>query len=188
VDQLNTAQQRRLKELIHNKNNPERITEQEVFTKGQVDSEMKCFNLELARHLGGNKKHNQYAEFVTGAKGDYLIITRTPQASYAFYDGEVKDSGEAVNYNEPPGRMAEVKTGGKCWTKVLNDQLDQLSDNEWNEIIQTLRELNYQINVAIACKRQSFISFSTQEYAEAAQEVFAKKAELPGVVHLIEPT
>ncbi|MBG1266331.1 DUF3466 family protein [Nostoc sp. WHI] len=191
VEQLKIAQQRRLNVLIHNKNNPERITEQEVFTKGKVDSEDGCFNLELARHLGDQVNidspdlgkditHSKYATYVTGSPGDYLVIT--PLGLFAFYDGLVRAEGAIVNNgngSEPIGSVAEVKTGYK-WLKkylILPDAPNytpptQLEKFKFQRMIS---QIDREAEVAKDCGLQYFMCFSDKEAGLAARDLFEYK-------------
>ncbi|MGF2040075.1 MAG: DUF3466 family protein [Nostoc sp. CmiVER01] len=171
VEQLNTAQQRRLNVLIHNKNNPERITEQEVFTKGKVDSDHGCFNLELDRHLGGYEDHDDYATWVTGSKGDFLVIARNSFANFAFYDGIVKNQGKAFLLNEQPlGSVAEVKTAQYFLIKAENRQ--QLTPEERYKQVELEKEIYYRHLVAKLCELKFFISFDNQKVAIAASRLY----------------
>jgi probable HAF family extracellular repeat protein len=189
VDQLNTAQQRRLNVLIHNKNNPERITEQEVFTKGKVEPEHGCFNLELDRHLGDaadNSKpelgkditHSLYATYVTGAPGDYLVITSSGLS--AFYDGLVRAKGAIVkNGLKPPGSVAEVKTG-YGWLKkylLLPGDSNYIPPTEQEKFIfrKMISQIDREAEVAKDCGLQYFMCFSDKEAGLAAREMFEYK-------------
>lgn len=186
---LNPTQKKRVTQLEekykNNSNMPEgmKITKELVDTKGKIDGKG-CLYIEFFGHLGGNITHNNYANRVTGSIGDYFLMS--PKGSATYYDGEVKPGGVANRYNQPTGGLAEVKTGGSGWAKILNDQLDLLTENEWSETIHTLRELKYQTEVGIDCERRNFISFSNRQAAQAANQVIKNKGTLPGVAHLIE--
>ncbi|MBD2168189.1 hypothetical protein H6G04_27785 [Calothrix membranacea FACHB-236] len=189
VEQLNTAQQRRLNVLIHDKNNSERITEQEVFTKGKVETDHGCFNLELDRHLGDaadNSKpelgkditHSLYATYVTGAPGDYLVITSSGLS--AFYDGLVRAKGAIVkNGLKPPGSVAEVKTGYR-WLKkylLLPGDSNYIPPTEQEKFIfrKMISQIDREAEVAKDCGLQYFMCFSNKEAGLAAREMFEYK-------------
>ncbi|MEH2170649.1 MAG: hypothetical protein V7K41_29165 [Nostoc sp.] len=174
VEQLTEAQRRKLITLINDRNNSERITQQEVFTKGKVETDDGCFNLELDRHLGGYKPHDDFAEWVTGAKGDYLVIANNSLASYSFYDGEVKDKGKIHTQESVPLKaLAEVKTSQLFLIKAANGQ--QLSPREQYNKKLLERELYYRDLVAKLCGRTFFLAFDNQNVAIAAESLYATK-------------
>ncbi|MBN3925618.1 DUF3466 family protein [Nostoc sp. NMS4] len=191
VEQLKIAQQRELNVLIHNKNNPERITEQEVFTKGKVEPEHGCFNLELDRHLGDKVNinnldlgkdvtHSKYATYITGSPGDYLVIT--PSGLPAFYDGLVRAEGAIVNNgngSEPVGSVAEVKTGYR-WLKkylLLPGDSNYIPPTEQEKFIfrKMISQIDKEAEVAKDCGLQYFMCFSDKEAGLAARDMFEYK-------------
>lgn len=184
VEQLTERQQQRLQELIYDKTKKQSLREEDL-SKGQVETSSGCFYFELDRHLGGYGPHNVYATWVTGSKGDFLIVAANKVANYAFYDGEVKEKGRAFTLNfEPLGSLAEVKTAQYYLIKAAKGQ--ELSPQEQHNKQVLELELYYRNLVAQLCGRKFFLSFDTKDVAQAAISLY--KAQYPNVeIHYIKP-
>jgi hypothetical protein len=152
-----------------------------------VDTSHGCFKLELGSHLGDETTkeiptliHDQYATYVTGSPGDFLVITKS--GIFAFYDGLVNPSGAIykAGLETAANSVAEVKTGSsygvilrkylpKTHPNYLNTALTQTEKNRYTKLNSQLYRY---ITVADTCHLNFFLSFNNKDAAKAGKEIY----------------
>jgi probable HAF family extracellular repeat protein len=187
AEKLSRAQKYKIRILL----DYDRVTKEEVFQKGMVDTSHGCFKLELDRHLGDKAQekdvivtiHNKYASYVTGSPGDFLVMNKT--GIFAFYDGLVRSGGAIykAGLETADNSMAEVKTGPsygvmlrKYLPKTHPDYLNTPLTGPEKDLYQDLNnQLWREIKVADDCHLNFFVSFSNSEAARAAKEIYENR-------------
>lgn len=179
AERLNDQQRGRLEGLIRRQR-----LEASEFRRGDTD-EKGCYSTEIDRHLGDYEPHNVYATWVTGSKGDYLLVASNKKADAAFYDGEVKERGRAFGLGlEPLKALAEVKTAHLYLITAARGQ--QLNREEQGKKENLEAQIDRENSIAQLCGRKFFLSFDNKDVARAAQSLY--KAKYPNVeIHYIKP-
>jgi hypothetical protein len=180
VKKLSPAQKFKIKLFI----SKDQVNKEEVFQKGMVDTSHGCFKLELSDRVGNKEPetiiHNNYATYVTGSPGDFLVITKS--GIPAFYDGLVKPNGAIYTkgLETAANSVAEVKTGpsyGIILRKFLpKNHPDYLSTpfigDEKNRLAKLNSQLYRYITVADDCHLNFFLSFNNKDAAKAGKEIY----------------
>ena len=154
-----------------------RLNFEYIDQKGKFDTQNDtgCFAIPLEFHLGDDKHHNQYADDVTGSKGDIIVIppSRIGIFGSTTYDGIVRAGSKATLLSPPQipqniGDLGEVKTGYKGLNRIVNgnafpDDLE-LYNNLVNQVIK-------EATIARACQKEYFISFDIRSVANDARQL-----------------
>ncbi len=114
-----------------------------------------CNVYELDRHLGGNRKGSNYATYVTGSKGDFLI--EAPSGHFAFFDGLVTERGALAKLGAPTERsVAEAKAWNYGMYGLKNPRLPALAKaaliSEVAEDLIVARQCKYSYSVALSSR------------------------------------
>ena len=189
---MTNPQKREIRDWIVNTERRVLLKENEVFDNGNIDDNG-CFTAELGLHYGDRYDqsigevditHSVYATQITGALGDYFVVTPSNGFS-ALFDGLANESGQIVIENlEMAGSVAEVKTGKQYFLrKALNP--DHPSYLDWKmtpEDQQNLKRFESQLkrerDVAMICNLDYFMSFSNIDAGLAALELYGDKYNL----------
>ncbi|ELS01404.1 HAF family repeat protein [Xenococcus sp. PCC 7305] len=189
VEQMTNPQRRKIRDWIVNAERKVLLEENEVFDNGKIDDDG-CFTAELGLHYGDRYDqsigevditHSVYATQITGALGDYFVVTPS-EGLAALFDGLVNESGRIVIENlEVAGSVAEVKTGKQYFLrKALNP--DHPSYLGWKITLEDQRnlkrfenQLKREYDVATICNLDYFMSFSNIDAGLAAIELYGDK-------------
>jgi hypothetical protein len=147
-----------------------------------------CFYTQLNRHLGdGSDEAAAYATQVTGSIGDFFVIE--PTGILAFYDGVVRENGEAYTRGQAPlFSVAEAKWGygwlnkfiekqkpGRDRRLIYNPNPPSLDPFDQKEAFNKMKaQVRREQLVAERCKLEYFMSFSNLSGFLSAQEIFQK--------------
>lgn len=148
-----------------------------VEEKGKFDTqnETGCFVIPLSIHLGNNAYHNQYADDVTGMKGDVIVIPPSRIGVFASttYDGIVRAGSKATLLAPPQvsqkiGDLAEVKTGYTALNNIVSGNSDSDDFNLYNQLVnQVIKEAV----IAKACQKKYFIAFDRKSVANSGRQL-----------------
>lgn len=145
-----------------------------VEEKGRFDTqnETGCFAIPLEFHLGLDRYHNQYADDVTGSRGDLIVIppSRIGVFGSTTYDGIVRAGSKATLLSPPQriGDLAEVKTGYRGLNRIVNDNAFPDDLELYNSLVnQVIKEAT----IARACQKEYFISFDIKSVANSARQL-----------------